>query len=457
MNSWLSLVPPFIAIVLAIRTRQVVLSLTAGIFSGVWILGGINPLPAFTGTIELLVSTLARPDNARMLLFSLLIGSVVFLVQRSGGVEGFVRALTQRGLVDSPSRAGLLAMLTGTGLFLEGSMSILAAGTVGKPFFRRFRMSREKLAYIADATAAPAKVLIPLNGWGAYLTGILTQLEVPRPFHLLMSAMPFFFYPIAGLILVSLCVLCGWHWGPLKEAEERSAVSCQSLEDEGAQPVKERRAVYFILPLALLVASLIGFMFWTGHGDLTAGDGTRSILYGIFVTLAFCYPFYRISGVYDTAGYMKAVMDGMSHLLEVVMILALAFAMNAVCRELKTGLFCARLMAGNLPVFLVPVLLFLTSALISFATGTSWGTFAIMLGIAVPLAGTLGLSLPLAVGAVVSGGVWGDHCSPISDTTVLASLASGCDLMAHVRTQLPYALLGGGLAALAFLAAGVLL
>lgn len=458
MNTWLSLLPPLIAIVLAIRTRQVLLSLLTGIFSGSLILHHFSIYPAFVGTVEIVVKVIADPDNARMLLFSLMIGSVVLLVQRSGGVDGFVAIVSRPRLVDSPRKAGLLATLIGAGLFLEGSMSILTVGTVAKPLFRKFRLSREKLAYIADSTAAPAKVLIPLNGWGAFLMMHMKQAGVGHPFVLLMDSMPFFFYPMSAFLLTLAAIHVPWNLGPMKEAEKKAKERTEPEEPApGKVQRKKREALYFLIPILTLVGSLFTFMNVTGNGNITAGDGSKSILYSIFVTLAVSYVLYRSRNVFNTETFIRICLEGMNHLLEVVMILALAFAINAVCRELKTGIYAAGILSAHLPQAVVPALIFLISALISFATGTSWGTFAIMLSIGVPMAVSLGLPLPVIAGAVVSGGVWGDHCSPISDTTVLAALASGCPLMDHVKTQMPYALLGGLISVVLFLFIGFLL
>ncbi len=452
MNTWLSLLPPVVAIALAIRTRQVLLSLFFGIFSGALILAGGRPLAAFTGAFELLVGVLADPGNLRILLFSLLIGSVVMLLERSGGVDGFVSLVSHTRWVDSPRKAQFLTTLMGAVLFIEGSISILVTGTVARPLFEKFRLSREKLAYLADSTCAPLKVLIPLNGWGAFLLAQFHQAGIEKPAALLAASLPFFFYPLAAFVLTLLVILFCLDFGPMQKAEAAAQRATPPFpEEEGKQ---RGQAVLFIVPIAVLVISLFAFMAWTGGGRLLEGDGSRSILYAIGVTLAAAWPLYRFRAGMKTAVFMQAVVDGMRHLLEVVAILALAFGINQVCRELGTGRYAAGLLSLHLPVFLVPCLLFVLSAAIAFATGTSWGTFAIMLGIAIPLAGEMGIALPLAVGAVVSGGVWGDHSSPVSDTTVLAALASDCPLLQHFRTQLPYALAAGGFSALLFLIAG---
>ena len=455
MNGFLSLLPPVAAIVLAFATRQVVLSLLFGLFAGTLVLSGFSPYGAFTGLWDTLIRTVSDTDNASLLLFSLLIGALVRLVQDSGGVSGFVRMLTEKNRIDSPLKAKLAAAFLGMTLFIEGSISILTVGTVMKPLFRKFRIAAEKLAYLADSTCAPVAVLLPLNGWGAYLVTQLKAQGVEDPVSVLLSGMPFFFYPVFALLLVFLTTLTGRDFGSMKNAE-KAALSQKSDDDSLSSSASGAGAWAFLLPMVVLVGGLFFFMKVTGNGSIREGDGACSVLNATAAAVCVTFILYRLSGVMKTADMMRSSMEGMQHLLEVVMILALALSINSVCRELKTGIYVAGWIGPDIPLFLLPALIFVLSAAIAFATGTSWGTFAIMLGIAIPLASQLGLEVPLVLGAVVSGGVWGDHASPVSDTTVLSSLASDCDHIRHVRTQLPYAMIAGGASILAFLIAGTL-
>lgn len=454
-TGFLSLLPPLAAILLAFVTRRVLVSLSAGVLLGVWILCDFSLIRLVPESVRLMISTVMDPGNAAMLLFSLLIGALVFVVERSGGVRGFVRLISRQRFADTPRKAGLLTAGIGTLLFVEGSMSILTVGTVARPLFRKFGMSHAKLAYVADATCAPVAVLIPLNGWGAYLMTQLSHAGTEDPAALLLRSFPFFFYPMAAVVLGYLSVLVPLNFGSMKKHETAGDGEGSSESADGNEILEGRgSAIDFMVPIGVLIGTLFFFLFLTGHGSLIRGDGAVSILGATMVALMVSFFLCRLRGVLRSRDFFQAVLDGIRHLAGVVAILALAFAINTICRNLGTGTFAAGILQGRFPVALIPAAVFIVSGFVSFATGTSWGTFAIMLGVALPLAVDLGLSPALLTGAVVSGGVWGDHCSPVSDTTVLASLASDCPLMVHVQTQLPYAFAGGGLALLLFLAAG---
>ncbi|MES2605684.1 MAG: Na+/H+ antiporter NhaC family protein, partial [Pseudomonadota bacterium] len=212
---------------------------------------------------------------------------------------------------------------------------------------------------------------------------------------------------------------------------------------------------YFLLPLACLTGGIVFFMYYTGEGDVLAGNGASSVFYSVVVSLMVCYALLRADRTATHAALVKQTFDGMAELLPIVTILLLAFAFGACMQQLQAGQFVAGLISSNLPLWLVAPTIFLAGCFISFTTGTSWGTFAILIPVAIPVAVATGLSPSLLLAAVLSGGVFGDHCSPISDSTILSSLASGCDHVVHVDTQLPYALTAGITALLLFTLAGI--
>ncbi len=452
-----SIIPPLVAIGLAFLTRRVLTSLFLGLVTGALILHRGQVIPGLLGTLQVLTDVVRDGDNVRILLFSILIGAVMDLVNRSGGVQGFVNILAQPGRVDSKRKAGILTTILGSLLFIEGSLQVVITAMVANPLFRPYRTARAKIAFLVDATCAPMKVLIPLNGWGAYLITQMHQNNVAEPAGVLVRALPFFFYPILIHLLCWWVVLTGKDWGPMKAAEANAHEDFWQHEAEKSTVSAQASARDFLIPLALLVSCLFIFMTWTGQGRILSGDGARSILYAILITLGFMFFYYGARKVVMPAAFFKGCFTGMRHLLDIVFILWLAFGINMVCRELQTGVFIGSLLQTNVMPQLIPVLIYLLSCFVSFATGTSWGTFAIMLAIAIPVAQTLGLPLPLMVGAVVSGGVWGDQTSPISDTTVLSALATDCPLMDHVRTQFPYALAAALIAFVLFLAWGFFL
>ncbi|MGA0806975.1 MAG: Na+/H+ antiporter NhaC family protein, partial [Pseudohongiellaceae bacterium] len=433
--SWLSLLPPLVAILIALWRREVILALLAAILLAELILAGGQPLSAFLHAIERIAAVSTSADNARILLFSLLIGALLALIRFSGGVAAFVRWLLHSGLARSPRAAGLLTCLLGTLIFIESNLSILACGTFGQQLFDRHGLSRARLALMVDATCGPVSVLLLLNGWGAYVLGLLALQPLDAPVAVLLASIPLNFYGLLVLALTFHLAWSGHSFGSLARHEQ----------DQPSLPAPETAAAtgkagYFLLPMVLLVGGIVGFMYYTGEGSLLAGSGASSVLYAMCLALLALWLWLLKDGVATHADLLQLGFRGIGELLPVVSILLLAFALGAALLELQTGAYVASLIPAQLPQWLLAPVVFLTACLISFTTGTSWGTFGILVPVAVPLALATGASPALLLAAVLGGGVFGDHCSPISDSTVLSSLASGCDHLLHVRTQLPYAL-----------------
>ena len=464
----ISILPPLLAIVLAIWSRQVYLSLAGGVWLGWTILEGWNPLAGLGAAIEAVVSVFGDPGDTKVLLFTLVIGALIATVEASGGVRGFVRRLEEREWVTSARRAQLLAWAVGVVIFIESNITVLVAGAISRPLFDRFKSSREKLAYLIDSTSAPICILIPLNAWGAYNLGILAGLGVEDPLIVFVRAVLLNFYAMAAVLLALATVLWGIDIGPMKKAEERTRAgellwpgSTPMIdEDILSPPASERipaRAFNMVVPIAVMVVMMPVGLLITGGGDLTEGSGSTSVLWAVMAGLAAAWLLLLAQRAYGVDELVRTGLKGAGGLVPLALILLLALALGDVANELGTGRYVARVTAGVLPPVLFLPLVFLVAAGIAFSTGTSWGTFAIMLPIAVPAAGALGLPLAPFVAASLSGGVFGDHCSPISDTTIISSMAAATDHIDHVRTQLPYALIAAGVATLAFAALGATL
>ncbi len=461
--SLISVLPPVLAIILAICSRQVYVSLLTGIILGWTILSGWNPGQGLAKSLDGLVHVFADADNTRVILFCGLVGALVSLTQRSGGAAGFVAAITRKGWVKNRRGAGLLAAFTGIAVFVETSISCLIVGSISRPLFDRLEISREKLAYICDSTSAPVNLLIPLNAWGAFIIGLLQREKVGAPLEILVSALVYNFYAIAAIGLVFFLVITGRDFGPMKKAEERAAKEGKVLSDHarpviadevvGIQPLPGIRpaAVNMLLPIVVMILMMPVGLLVTGHGDMTTGSGSTSVLWAVLVAILSAGILYRIQRLFKVDEIINLVLKGIGGMVPLMLLMLLAFALGDVSRELQTGMVEARLAEIFLNPYLIPAVLFLVSCFISFSTGTSWGTFAIMIPLAVPLAANTGVSLPLVTAAVLGGGLFGDHCSPISDTTMVASMASACDHIDHVRTQLPYAILAAAIATGLFL------
>lgn len=453
----LSVLPPLLAIVLAIVSRDVVISLLTGIFAGFLILADFNPLNAVLNMLDMIVSLFSEGWITKTLLFSLMVGAVMRLMVDSGGVAGLVNFLTQKSrTVRSGNGSLLLAYFIGLLIFIESSITSLVAGTVARPLCDKFGVSRQKLAYVCDSTSAPVCSLIALNGWGALLIGLITA-EVTNgmlsgsPTRIFLESIPFNFYSWVAILLVPLVIVRGWDWGTMRRHEEQVTPMKLAIPADGGHISR------MLVPLFVLIGMMPVSLYFTGNGNILEGSGSTSVFYAVLASLFVSFLQYVFGGAMNKEEWFKSFYHGLSDMLPIVLILVLAFTIGKVTAEMGTGKYLASLAEGLVSPGMIPVIVFLLSGIIAFATGTSWGTFSIMLPIGVALAVATGANIELVIGAVVSGGVFGDHCSPISDTTIISSMAAGCDHIEHVNSQLPYALVGGAVASGLFILAGLLL
>jgi len=480
-HQWLSLLPPILAIGLALSTRQVFLSLAAGIWLGFVILAGGNPFTGMLAAVEACVAVFSDAGNTRVIIFTLLVGALIALIQRSGGVDGFVARLLSwlDGLSEKANGRGqrklveLLAVLTGLLLFVESNISILTVGTVYRPVFDKLGIPREKLAYITDSTASPSCILIPFNAWGAFITGLIAAQGIANPFGTLLAATAVNFYPMLVFATLIFVILSGKDIGEMKRAERRAAASgdliregAQVMMQGGAAAVETKdealpRARFMLLPILAMVILMPSFLVMTGEGSgvltrLQSGSGSKSVLYATSFAVLFAMGLYKAFGVMKIRESFAQSLSGMAAMVPLAILMVLAFALGALCRELGTGQYVADVASGLISPALVPAMIFLIACFVAFSTGTSWGTFAIMIAISVPLAQSMDANLNLAIAASLGGGIFGDHCSPTSDTSIITSMATANDHIDHIRTQIPYALIGGGITVLLYLILGVL-
>lgn len=498
---WLSLLPPIIAIFLAIRTKQVFVSLLFGIWLGWMIIAWQplegNPLGIFSNlfqgsldTIQALVDVFKDSGNTRTIMFSALVGAWIIFIQRSGGVEGFIVKISKFLERYEKKKAGnnrvvvqFLAWLTGVLIFVESNVSVLTVGALYRPIFDKLKIPREKLAYIADSSSAPSSILIPFNAWGAFIMGLLLAQGFENPFSTLFWATAYNFYPMFALLIVLIVIFTKKDFGPMAKAERRAIEEGKLLADD-AQPMiadeltgvepKENvrlRSRNMILPTIILVSMMPVMLAYTGwdaaienRGDsgffgkfffaVGQGSGSTAVLTALIISLLTSMIYYKIQGIFDLKEMVDLTLKGISGMMPLALLMLMAFAIGAVCKELQTGIYVADISKAWLSPSLVPFIVFLVSCFIAFSTGTSWGTFAIMIAIAVPMAQTMDANVHLAIAAALGGGVFGDHCSPISDTSILSSMAAASDHIDHVRTQLPYALIAGGITAFLYLVIG---
>jgi len=489
---WLSVLPPLVAIIIVIWKKEVILALLAAVFTSELLLASQHHsnaiFHAFIGSIERVISVISSGGNARILIFSLLIGALLAYIRESGGVTATVEKLVNKGIAKSKRQVGGLTMFTGMVIFIESNLSVLTAGILSRDLFDKFKMSRARLAYIIDSTSAPVCILVLLNGWGAYVLALLNNYELGQSsVSILWGSVAFNFYAIIALLMVLYTVVTDRVHGPMKATElalnvdekttqtpadselAQQSVTNSTLSD-GAVPqetvseavlqesmVPATKARFMLLPLMTMIFGMFFFMYWSGNGDITQGSGSKSVLYATCLALAVSYLLLRLSKRFEHQELVAIGFKGISELLPLVTIVLLSLTLGASLKELGTGYFIAGIVGDYLPLVLVVPMLFLAGAVISFSTGTSWGTFAILIPIGVPLIQALGLPPSLVIAAILGGGIFGDHCSPISDTTAVSAIASGCDLLEHVKTQMPYALFGGAVTLVAYLIASIVM
>lgn len=449
-----SLLVPLATIIVAIWSKDVVIALLGGSFVGLLALNGYSGGAAFIALFDGIVALFSEGWIAKTIIFIMAVGGIMKVLEASGAVDEFVEFLSQKAKkIDSPTGAMLLAYIVGLIIFIESSITVMIASIVAKPLCDKNGVSREKLAYICDSTSAPVCSMLPLNGWGALLLGLITASIATgvisgEPVKILLESLMYNFYAIFTIIIVFIVIYKDINIGAMRHAVAREYQPVASSNNK-SNPWK------LILPLAILVGSVPIGLYLTGKGDIFKGSGSTSVYYASIVTLLFLYLFMVIATKsLKHQAYFKATYEGLADMIPITIVMLLAFLIGKIIGDLGTAKYLASLMGNTISPALIPVIIFLISSLMAFATGTSWGTFSIMIPIALALGSAMGVPPALMVATVISGGVFGDHASPISDTTIISSMAAGCDNMAHVNTQLPYALLAGGLTAVAFLVAG---
>ena len=401
-------------------------------------------------TYELFISLLSTPWILKTLGFAILVGSVMALIEKSGGIEGFVAYIVeQKSFVSSERSSLILSYIIGVVIFIESSITALISGAVGRPLCDKYKVSHAKLAFVCDSTSAPISSLIVLNGWGALLLGLIaTQISSGmiegESVAILIDAVMYNFYAMSALIVTFLSIYFSVDIGAMKDAVYTPSPKADKRQEASSM-------YYMLLPIFSMIAFAFIFLYLTGDGDILKGSGSSSIFYTMIVTLTLMLLYYVPTKNMRLGVWAKTAVSGAKKLFPIALILLFAFAIGKITGELKTGLYLASLASETLSVYLLGGVIFLLSSVIAFSTGTSWGTFSIMIPVAVPMAVAMDADVALCIGAVISGGVFGDHCSPISDTTIISSMAADCEVIEHVQTQLPYALISGVIALVLFI------
>tara|TARA_B100001123_G_scaffold188682_1_gene215520 strand:- start:77 stop:1576 length:1500 start_codon:yes stop_codon:yes gene_type:complete len=464
---FLSVVPILVTLALALYTKQVVIGLFGGVVTAVVLLTGWHPMTVLEELIKThLVGTLTDSYNAGVIVLMVFIGGFVALMEKSGGGPAFASKMIT--IIASRARAQIAAWCGGIFIFYSDLGTPLIIGPVFRPLFEKLQVSREKLAFIVDSTASPVAILVPFIGWGIYIMGLL-QKEFEQAgksldsWQVFIAVIPFQFYAVLAITVIPLMVLMKADVGAMAEAENKAAKEGYTVvrneQDNNkieAFTHKNARARFVFLPLIVMAAVLLfmlvplGFPFSSVPGSVFRA-ALASAYFLAACTLIGLMAWHQVRpGLEGVALYLQ----GMGGMMQVIIVLVLAWTLSSLGHELGTAAYIAEQAQRGFPAWLLPLVVFLLSAVISFATGSSWGTFAIMLPLVIPTAFAIDAALLVSIGAVLSGGLFGDHCSPISETTILSATGASCRQYDHFKTQLPYALMNGGIAMVAFTVGG---
>lgn len=492
---WLTLLPPILAIAMALVFRQVVPALLAGIWVGAWIVFG-DPFSGLLRTIDkYVVESLADTDHTKIVLFTLLLGGMVGVISKSGGTRGLVHAIAP--YATNSRRGQVVTWMLGIVVFFDDYANTLLVGNTMRPVIDKLRISREKLAYIVDSTAAPVASIALVSTWIGYEISLIGEAlkkigDDTEPYAIFLQSLPYNFYPVLALVFGIMVATTLRDFGPMLKAERRAAggkvladgaVPLADFEGDTLAPPegKPQRWINAAIPVGLVLVVTFAALWFTGRANLVeAGDPTGSasffslgmqglgtvfsagssydaLMYAALAGSVSALVLAVGQGIITLATGLAAWINGMKSMMTAMVILILAWGIGNVCADLKTADFLVAQLSDTLNPGLVPALIFILASITAFSTGTSWATMSILIPLAVPTAvgvaqsanydaaSTHGIMLG-AVSAVLAGALFGDHCSPISDTTVMSSMSTGCDHVDHVRTQLPYALTVAGIA-----------
>jgi len=489
-GSWIAILPPLLTITVALAIKRVVPALFLGIWMGAWAINDFGLVGLWTGLLDtfqvFVANALSNPDHTSIVLFSMMVGGMVGIISRNGGMQGIVNHIVK--WADSARHACIATASLGVAIFFDDYANTLVVGNTMRPVTDSMRVSRAKLAYLVDSTAAPVACIAVVTTWIGYEIGLIGDSISKMPgldteaYLLFLNTLPYSFYPILAIAFVFMVSSSGRDFGPMLEAErlaqkhgseESGTKTGSNQETESIEPVegKPQRAFNAYIPVAVMVLGVLVGLYVTGREAVTdIAEPTLQDIIGnansytalmwasltSMMTAAFLTLVQRIMNLEEV---VNAWYHGVRAMLMAMIILILAWSLGEVTDILKTADFLVSILGDSLPTFILPAMVFILAAATAFATGSSWGAMGILFPLAMPLTWAVMVSqgqtgpehmhiLYSSIAAILSGAVWGDHCSPISDTTILSSLASGCDHIEHVRTQLPYAMTVGGTAIL---------
>ena len=447
-----SILPPIIAIVLALITKEVYSSLLVGIAVGALMVGGFNPWESFNALFDIMKSSM----NLNILIFDILLGMIIVLMTKSGGSAAYGKWAGEK--IKSKKASLLATMGLGVLIFVDDYFNCLTVGSVMRPVTDRYKVSRAKLAYIIDATAAPICIIAPISSWAAAVNSYVPEDAGITGFQMFLRTIPYNLYALLTIFMVFYIIVRGFDFGLMKKHEKNAEngdlftsgkEEFDSIQQEDGH--KNGKVMDLVLPVAMLIASAVGAMIYTGYLDgatdiITAFAGCSaeiSLIFATFVTILFMAVLYLPRKVITFKGFMDSLTEGFKLMVPAVTVLVFAWSLKGVGDALGIAAFVEGLVGSNASASIViPALMFAVAIFLAFSTGTSWGTFAILVPIVVALfeSGANMEMMIISVSAVLAGAVCGDHISPISDTTVMSSAGAQSNHINHVSTQMQYAL-----------------
>lgn len=477
-GSWLSILPPLVAIGIALIFRQVLFALFLGIWCGAFLAGDLSFMGAlisfFTALSDYIVPATADASHMSIIIFTLLIGGMVGIITDNGGTRGIIRKITK--YVRTKVHGQLMTSLMGFVVFFDDYANTMVVGNTMRPLTDRLRISRAKLAYLVDATAAPVATIALVSTWIGAMVGFIAGAEEKMPnfnesaYAVFISSLPYNFYAFFTIFFVLVIAGSGRDFASmlkarinLYKAKHDPALDTYNLwKDKIAADEKQKMTSHWsnaALPILTLILGTVAGLFLTGEGNsiqsvIETADSYKALLWGSLISIAVAVAMTLGKKLLAVDEMLEGMMEGMHTMFDGLLILVMAWALSAITVELGTADYLMSVFGDTLNPFWLPVIVLILSALTSFATGSSWGTMGILMPLVVPLAWEISNSSGLpyemtheiiyaSVSAVLGGSVWGDHCSPISDTTILSSIATQCDHVEHVNTQLPYAMIVG--------------
>lgn len=458
----LSILPPLVAFGIVIWKKQLIPALFLGIFVGKIIIENGNIISALTETLDNTLKLISDRSNLQIILFSLLVGGLLNVIKEANGFQGFQIWCKKRPIFNKEKSIYPMTYLLNISLFIDSWSSILVTGSLMRGIYNRFNISRERLAYFIHTISINFAAIVILNAWGAYYLSVLSTQNVDNALKIVLNSIPFNVYCLGSLLMVAVVMKTKWALGPMKNVD----TSKQGLEGKSGEnddvPLEKYKHIQpeaktLILPVMTMMFFVFLGLYITGNGSIIKGSGSVALFNAACITIGLTAFYFMIRKLLKFDEFTSSIFRGMADLMPVAVLLALSFTIGDICKQLGTGIYLSAVVKGSLPVFVIPAIVFVISCIISFSTGTSWGTIAIMIPIVIPIALEMGINPSLIFGTCIGGAVFGDNCSPLSDTSILTGLVTEIKVVDHIKTQLPYALVVASFSVAVYFVIGALL